>query len=371
MKTLKHKSIKTGIFEKELLEWYAKNGRKHLPWRKKTITPYEVWVSEVMLQQTQVSRVIDYYTRFLEKFPTVFDLATATWEEFYPYYAGLGYYNRGRNMLQCAKVVVEKYKGKFPPQKAELLALPGIGEYTASAILSFAYGKNELALDTNVKKVLGRVFLGSANAEGIKEFSQKYYEEDCHSERREESFEDSHRDISSSEIRKKNKQFQKIPRSARNDSGAVMKNINAAIMDFSNSICLKIPRCGECPLKNICEYYETDGRLEEIFTKREKKSAFDTKKAKVYLFLHANHKEYYSNNKKIYKPFILSAKINTREQIKKYFRGKYNLELSVRPPHKKIFVGGESVMLVNAQIQTGKNPFFVFLKKDIKKFIFR
>lgn len=308
-------------FEKELLLWYAKNGRKHLPWRKKNITAYQVWVSEVMLQQTQVSRVIEYYNRFLEKFPTVFELAKATWEEFYPYYAGLGYYNRGRNMLQCAQVVVEKYKGKFPSTKEELVALPGIGEYTASAILSFGYNKNELALDTNVKKVLGRVFEGSRFASVDIETYKK-------------------------------------------ESRAQKKDLNAAIMDFSNSICLKIPRCGECPLQNICEYYATDGRKEEGKEKKSKSKNFDTKKAKVYLFLHKNHKEYYSTNKKIYKPFVLSAKINTRELIKKYFREKYRLELSVRPPHKKIVVDGEPVMLVNAQIQTGKHSFFVFSKKD-------
>jgi adenine-specific DNA glycosylase len=133
---------------------------------------------------------------------------------------------------------------------------------------------------------------------------------------------------------------------------------------FSNSICLKIPRCGECPLQNICEYYVTDGRKEEGKGKKSQSKSFDTKKAKVYLFLHANHKEYYSTNKKTYKHFVLSAKINTRELIKKYFREKYQLELSVRPPHKKIFVNGQPVMLVNAQIQTGKHSFFVFSKKS-------
>ncbi len=133
----------------EILQWYEQNARK-LPWRKDDISPYEVWVSEIMLQQTQVSRVVLYYERFLKKFSTVQKLSRASWEDFLPYYEGLGYYARGRNMLAVAKIITE---GGFPKDKKELMKLPGVGEYTASAILSFAYHEPEIAFDTNFRKI--------------------------------------------------------------------------------------------------------------------------------------------------------------------------------------------------------------------------
>jgi len=139
---------------KEILEWYSKNARV-LPWRRTGISAYEVWVSEVMLQQTQVSRGIVYYERFLKKYPTVKKLAKTNWEEFLPYYEGLGYYNRGRNMVKTAKIIVDNYDGEFPKDKAVLMKLPGIGEYTACAILSFAHDLPYAAFDTNFKKIFG------------------------------------------------------------------------------------------------------------------------------------------------------------------------------------------------------------------------
>src|SRR3990167_9371691 len=163
------------FFEKMLLDFYQKAGREHLPWRtlRKAsprgagkagkITAYEVWVAEVMLQQTQVSRVISYYKRFLKRFPTVQKLARVSWEKFLPCYQGLGYYTRGRNMLKTAKEIVNKYHGKFPRDKKLLEDLPGIGPYTAAAIMSFAYGDNHLAWDTNLKRVIGRFFFGTKN----------------------------------------------------------------------------------------------------------------------------------------------------------------------------------------------------------------
>jgi len=310
------------FFEQELLKWFRKNGRKQLPWRKKKTSAYEVWVSEIMLQQTQVSRVIDYYNRFLEKFPTVFDLARASWEEFYPYYAGLGYYNRGRNMLRCAQLVVEKYNGKFPQIREELVALPGIGQYTASAILSFGYNKNELAIDTNVKKVLGRFFAGGKNEAVDFEVLQKQLQ-------------------------------------------SPKKTLNAAIMDFSNNICIKVPRCGECPLQKQCGYYRTDG-VKEMSEKKEKQK-FPIKEASVILTLHKNHKEYYSTSKRQFRPFFLPPKYNTRETIKEYFQKKYGLTLAVRPPHKKLYIEGKPVILINAQILLGKHIFTVFLKNKTQK----
>ena len=105
---------KLQFFEATLSDFFTKAGREHLPWRKKSITAYEVWVSEIMLQQTQVSRVVEYYTRFLMRFPTVESLAQVEWEVFLPYYQGLGYYARGRNMIKTAQAVVSQYSGVFP-----------------------------------------------------------------------------------------------------------------------------------------------------------------------------------------------------------------------------------------------------------------
>ncbi len=306
------------IFEAEILKWFRKNGRTYLPWRKSNITPYEVWVSEIMLQQTQVSRVIDYYKKFLERFPTVFDLAKSNWEEFYPYYAGLGYYNRGRNMLRCSQMIVEKYNGIFPKTKEELRALPGIGDYTASAILSFAYKKNELAVDTNIKKVFGRYFEGSKDAKI--------------------NFEEFHSRLSSSK-----------------------KQLNAAVMDFSTSICIKVPRCGDCPLQTYCIYYKTDGQKESVQKRTQK--TFPLKDAVVYLTLHKDHREYYSKNKTKLLPFILQKKWNTREKIKEYFLHKYHLRLAVRPPHKKLYIDKKPVIFVNAQILLGTHTFYIFENK--------
>ncbi|PID70718.1 hypothetical protein CSB37_01380 [bacterium DOLZORAL124_38_8] len=145
--------IELAQFTPALEEWFKEYGRHDLPWRK-NITPYRVWVSEIMLQQTQVSRVQHkFFPRFLEKFPTIFDLAKAEWKDLFPVWDGLGYYARGKNMLKTAKILVEQNEGNFP-QKIELLeALPGIGKYTATAILAFAFDEKVPAIDTNLKKV--------------------------------------------------------------------------------------------------------------------------------------------------------------------------------------------------------------------------
>jgi len=138
----------------DIIKWYELN-KRILPWRKENVSPYEVWVSEIMLQQTQVSRGIIFYERFLKRFPTIQKLAKASWEDFLPYYEGLGYYNRGRNMLKTAKIIADEFDGEFPKDKASLIKLPGIGEYSASAILSFAHDLPYVAFDTNFKKIFG------------------------------------------------------------------------------------------------------------------------------------------------------------------------------------------------------------------------
>lgn len=302
------------FFEKEIIRFFRREGRR-LPWRRKRISAYEVWVSEIMLQQTQVGRVLEYYSKFLKRFPAVRHLARASWEEFLPYYAGLGYYNRGRNMLATAKVIAVKYKRRFPREYAHLIALPGIGDYTARAILSFAYGKDILAPDTNVKKVLGRFFYGSRRADLNLEVLNK-------------------------------------------SLSAKKKDFNAALMDFGNAICKTRPLCGECSLKKLCVYRKTGGEKEGSAMAVRKK--MNTRDAVVHLVLHKNHKEYYSESARGFEPFILPKGVRTREEIKKYFQDRYGLDLAVRPPHR---TDGERIV-VNAQILLGYHDFEVYARDE-------
>lgn len=147
----------TALFSQAVLNWFDENGRKHLPWQQ-DITPYKVWISEVMLQQTQVATVIPYFERFLQAFPTVHDLANAEQNKVLHLWTGLGYYARARNLHACAKTVSSEHSGEFPKSVEGLIDLPGIGRSTAGAIASISMGINAPILDGNVKRVLCRYF---------------------------------------------------------------------------------------------------------------------------------------------------------------------------------------------------------------------
>ncbi len=144
-------------FAQRLLAWFTAHGRHTLPWQINP-TPYRVWVSEVMLQQTQVVTVIPYYERFMARFPDVQSLAAAPLDEVLHLWAGLGYYARARNLQTCAKALFEKYGGVFPHRLEEVMTLPGIGRSTAGAILALSRGERHSILDGNVKRVLARAF---------------------------------------------------------------------------------------------------------------------------------------------------------------------------------------------------------------------
>ena len=143
-------------FSDKLVEWYLRN-KRDLPWRD-TTDPYKVWLSEIILQQTRVMQGLPYYLRFVETFPTVNHLASATEEEVLRLWQGLGYYTRARNLHKSAKAVVDDYNGVFPDSYKKLLTLPGIGEYTAAAIASFSFREAVAVVDGNVFRVLSRVF---------------------------------------------------------------------------------------------------------------------------------------------------------------------------------------------------------------------
>jgi A/G-specific adenine glycosylase len=295
-----------------------------LPWRKAGITAYEVWVSEIMLQQTQVSRVIGYYTRFLERFPTVESLAAASWEEFLQYYTGLGYYARGRNMLRAAVMIVDEYGGEFPRDIAKLQKIPGIGPYTAAAIMSFAYGDRHLAWDTNLKRVVGRFFLGNRNAV----IDTNYFESKCTSPR---------------------------------------KSLNAALMDFGSALCVARPKCEACPLRSRCVYHREGGKQEVKRQPTKTVAKQDWTRAEAVVILHDRHRAYYSSLRTKYAPFVLSAGYNTRAGIKAYFLKQYGLTLAVRPPHIKQAIGAKRQIFVYAQILLGQPTFRTFAAADIAR----
>lgn len=143
-------------FSKAVLNWYFIYGRKNLPWKEKN--PYKIWVSEIMLQQTKVITVIPYFKKFIKTFPNIIKLSQASQDQILFLWSGLGFYTRARNMHKTAKYVVEKYSGNFPKNFLELISLPGIGESTANAILSFTWNKRTAILDGNIKRLLSRFY---------------------------------------------------------------------------------------------------------------------------------------------------------------------------------------------------------------------
>ncbi len=216
-----------------LLAWYAKE-RRILPWREDP-TPYHVWVSEIMLQQTRVETVIDYYHRFLERFPDVFSLAAADRDEVLAYWQGLGYYRRCEALHRGAAAVVSEYGGEIPADFESLLSLPGIGRYTAAAILSIGFGIAAPAVDGNVLRVVTRLM----------------NRDDCiDDERTKRAVEGELREI--------------IP---EKEASAFTQ----ALMDLGATVCLPggAPLCSRCPWETLCAGKE---RWEELPRRKQKKS---------------------------------------------------------------------------------------------------
>lgn len=193
-----------------LLRWFAAH-RRDLPWRHQR-TPYRVWVSEVMLQQTQVATAIPYYRRWMQRFPTLSHLASATLDEVYKLWEGLGYYRRARYLHQAAQEVVARYGGKLPSRADALRALPGFGSYTAAAVASIAFGEPVLAIDGNVKRVAARYFKLAQPSEA-----------------------EVHKRLS--------------PYLPNHEPGS----FNEALMELGATVCRpRAPRCNACPLAATC-----------------------------------------------------------------------------------------------------------------------
>ncbi|MCG8311478.1 MAG: A/G-specific adenine glycosylase [Cytophagales bacterium] len=204
----------TNITQK-LISWYKKN-KRDLPWRN-TRDPYKIWLSEVILQQTRVEQGLPYYLKFVDKYADVTDLASASEIDVLRTWQGLGYYSRARNLHRCAKIIVEKYHGKFPASRGELQKLPGIGPYTSAAISSLAFGRKEAVVDGNVIRVITRLF-------GVKE------------------------DISN---QKTISGIDQIANELIPDS--TPDQFNQAIMEFGARQCIpKNPHCETCTLRGYC-----------------------------------------------------------------------------------------------------------------------
>lgn len=214
-------------FATRLVQWQEKHGRNTLPWQN-TRDPYRVWLSEIMLQQTQVATVVDYFARFTARFPDVLSLALAHEDEVLGLWSGLGYYTRARNLHRCAQAVVSHHGGAFPHDAATLATLPGIGRSTASAIASICFGERVAILDANVKRVVSRVFAFDAD------LSQKRNERALW--------------VLAEQL---------LPQG----QGAVdaMPRYTQGMMDLGATLCTpKNPRCNACPVRAACRGSDGD-----------------------------------------------------------------------------------------------------------------
>lgn len=209
-------------FQQATLAWYDRHGRKDLPWQQQP-TPYRVWVSEIMLQQTQVTTVIPYYKRFMARFPDVEKLAAATQDDVLHLWTGLGYYARARNLLKTARLVIAEHHGDFPRDVTALMQLPGMGRSTAGAIAAIAMGIRAPILDGNVKRVLGRLhaITGWPGEAGVARQLWSLAETYTPQQR--------------------------------------LGDYTQAIMDLGATLCTRsAPKCSHCPLRKACLALHTD-----------------------------------------------------------------------------------------------------------------
>jgi A/G-specific adenine glycosylase len=222
-------------FAPALIAWQQRHGRHDLPWQN-TRDAYAVWLSEIMLQQTQVTAVIPYYQRFLGRFPTLKSLAVAPLDEVLALWSGLGYYSRARNLHRAAQTIVADHDGKFPAALEAIMELPGIGRSTAAAIRVFAFGQRGAILDGNVKRVLARV-RGIAGYPGDTTVAAQLWHEA-------EAL---------------------LPKTG-------LRSYTQGLMDLGATVCVRRkPRCAECPVQALCVAFKTD-RVAELPTPKPRKA---------------------------------------------------------------------------------------------------
>ena len=231
----KDKDLPQRSFTERVIGWQGRHGRHDLPWQK-TRDAYRIWLSEIMLQQTQVGTVIPYYDRFLARFPGVEALAGAPLEAVLELWAGLGYYARARNLHRCAQTVVAEHAGRFPDDPSALACLPGIGRSTAAAIAAFAWGARAAILDGNVKRVLARCF-GIAGFPGAARVEREMWQ------------------LAESLV-----------------PAVRIEAYTQGLMDLGASVCKRAsPACGQCPLADMC-IARRDGRQAELPAARPRKA---------------------------------------------------------------------------------------------------
>jgi A/G-specific adenine glycosylase len=220
-------------FAETLIAWHARHGRHDLPWQRER-TPYRVWVSEIMLQQTQVTTVIGYYQRFMRQLPSLSSLAAASIDDVLHLWSGLGYYSRARNLHRAARMVMDEYRGCFPGSVEELVKLPGIGRSTAAAIVSLSFNARASILDGNVKRVLARHF-AIEGATNDRQVQQRLWQ--CA------------------------------------DACTPHSNLaiyTQAIMDFGATLCTRSdPLCMHCPIQRSCLAF-SQGRVKQLPTPRKR-----------------------------------------------------------------------------------------------------
>ena len=235
---------------KDLLHWYDHNKRT-LPWRATTLVvdPYSVWLSEIMLQQTTVGAVKPYFEKFTKRWETVQDLADATHDDVMHYWAGLGYYARARNLHQCAKVVANEMQGIFPQSEKELLALPGVGVYTAAAICAIAFGTKAVVVDANVQRVVSRLYRITESLPASNPIIYK--------------------------------------KTASITPDANSGNFAQAFMDLGSSICTpRNPSCDTCPIEKYCK----GKNIAETLPKKPPKKIKPIRKCFMYVIINKSGK---------------------------------------------------------------------------------
>lgn len=219
-------------FIAHLLKWYDNNAVE-LPWRRQDATPYHIWLSEIMLQQTQVNTVVDYYNRFLDHYPTINNLAGASLDEVLKRWEGLGYYSRARNLYKTAQIIADDYDGTFPKTVDELLKLPGIGRYTAGAIASIAFDVQAPVLDGNVIRIFSRLL-------------------------------DIDEDVKSSAVQNRlwEQAEEWVPEKRPGD-------YNQALMELGRTVCKpRNPLCETCPINSYCVAFANGTQAERPVKKR-------------------------------------------------------------------------------------------------------
>ena len=277
--------IQSNNLGEKISNWYVKNGRQNLPWRY-SISPYRVWISEIMLQQTQVNTAIAYFERFMAKYPDLQTIKKASEDDIYNLWSGLGYYRRASFIFQAKELIHAKFKGEMPDNYDDLVSLPGVGKSTAGAILSIAFNKPYPILDANVKKVISRIFFK-------KNFEEKIFW-----------------NLSEDLLDKKN-----------------IFNFQQGVMDVGSQLCLpKNPRCNLCPVSKDCQ-----SNLRNEFPLLSKKSVKRKKEFLEFQLIQKNQKYFMTKENKLgywanlWMPPVLIANHQKAEIIHKLSHRELNI----------------------------------------------